>query len=149
VETGSRRYLTFRISGKEFAIDSSFVRGIVPFCELRPAPSNGQGDTLAGFARIGGHMFPVIDLRLWLGVSRRPEGIHARIIVIRFRGTEDVHSDEAFSGFLVDGVSDVLEYRARDVRNGRLYGKGRTRRLILPESLVLAPEVYASRLRMI
>jgi len=104
------KYLTFRIAKREFAIDASRVRAIVPFDH----PVD----------------FPVIDLRNKLGLPVGLGGRNPCIIVIE--------TDTPFSraGFLVDGVSDLITARERDYSHGKLRMGGRPRRVIDADSIL-------------
>lgn len=126
---GAKQYLTLRISQKDLAIDAAIVAGIVPACELSPVPANRmlEAGAVAGFASLSGYTFPVLDLCARLGLPEQPMEPQTRIVVIQIDG--------ALSGFLADRVVDIVEYPGRNVRNGRLYGRGRTRRLIPAASL--------------
>ncbi len=106
------QYLTFRVSQREFAIDISRVRGIIP--------SNQPVD------------FPVIDLRRKLGLPVGRAGRRPCIVVLE----AETHFSRA--GFLVDGVSDIVTARQRDYRHGKLHMGGRPRR-VLDVQAILSP----------
>jgi chemotaxis signal transduction protein len=103
-------YLTFRVAQREFAIDASRVRGIVPW--------NHPVD------------FPVIDLRGKLGLTAGRTGRRPCIVVLE--------GDTPFSrtGFLVDGVSDIITAHSRDYRHGKLHMGGRPRRVLDPDAIL-------------
>jgi chemotaxis signal transduction protein len=125
VDCGPKSYLTFSISNKNFAIEAAYVWGIVPVQELTPVPENraDAARDIVGFATVSGNTFPVLDVRRRLALSATLAGPQAKIVVVQ---TED----RVLRGFIADRVSDILTYRSRNLKDGKLYGNGRTRRLI-------------------
>ena len=100
-------YLPFRIAGRDFVVDASRVRAIVPF----EGPQHR-------------HTVPVIDLRTKLGL---PEAVYGRRPIL-------VVLDLAC--FVADYVSDVIHSSAKDCRNGKLHPGGRPKWVLDPDSLV-------------
>jgi chemotaxis signal transduction protein len=111
------KYLTFRIAGREFAMDATRVRGILPIHEL------------------GGRDFPVIDLRSKLGLTKASGGRMPCIVVVEVGANDETR----LVGFVADRVSDVVQLRKRDLRNGMTRGKGRPRRVLDPDVILRAP----------
>ncbi len=99
-------YLPFRIAGRDFVVDASRVRAIVPF----------KGSE----AR---HAVPVVDLRKKLGL---PEVVYGRRQLLVLLDS---------SGFVADYVSDLIKGSATDCRNGRLCARGRPKWILDPDSL--------------
>jgi len=104
------QYLTFRVAQREYAIDASRVRAIVPFDQ----PLD----------------FPVIDLRIKLGLPAGRAGRRPCIVVV------EGETPLSRTGFLVDGVSDLVTARDRDYHHGKLRMGGRPR-LVFDPDLVL------------
>lgn len=133
MESGPKPYLTFRVAGRNFAIEACRVRAIVPVEELTPFPGMGSSAVL-GIASLSGRTFAVLDLRVKLDLpqdrsgSRLSDGIAPRIVVARV--------SEHLAGFIADRVSDVHAYYARDLRGGWLRGLGRPRRLLDVEKII-------------
>jgi chemotaxis signal transduction protein len=103
-------YLPFRIAGRDFVVDASRVRAIVPF----------EGTQHR-------YRVPVIDLRKQLGL---PEVVYGRrpILVVL-----------DLASFVADYVSDPVSASPRDFRGGKLRAGGRPRRVLDPDSLAGAP----------
>ena len=83
---------------------------------------------ICGFAAVSGQDFPVVDLRVKLDI---PHGSHGRepfIIVVQHEGR--------LAGFIAERVSEVLELRARDFRNGMVRTHGRARRVLVPDQIM-------------
>lgn len=127
------KYLTFRVARQDFAIASECVRGILPLHQIVALES--PHSWLCGFASAGGPDFPVIDLRAKFGIARGPRGREPFIVVVETTG--------GLAGFIADRVSEILDLRARDFRNGALRGHGRSRRVLEPDQL-LTPEDWVS-----
>lgn len=106
-------YLPFRISGRDFVIDASRVRSIVPF--------DGSQDR---------HAVPVIDLRERLGLPELVYGKRQLLVVVQ---TEV--SESGLAGFAADYVSDLIKGSPADCRGGKLRGRGRPKWVLDPNSL--------------
>jgi chemotaxis signal transduction protein len=107
-------YLPFRVSGRDFVVDASRVRAIVPF----EGPDR--------------HAVPVVDLRKRLGLppvfyGRRP------IMVI----VETKASESGLAGFAADYVSDLIKGSPEHCRGGRLRARGRPKWILDPDSLLI------------
>jgi len=98
-------FLPFRIAGRDFVVDASRVRAIVPYKGLE-----------AGAV-------PVVDLRKKLGL---PEVVYGRRQLLVVLDT---------NGFVADYVSDLIQASKKDCRDGKLRGRGRPRWLLDPDSL--------------
>ena len=121
-------YLTFRLAGREFAIEAARVLGIVPMHDVEPAePAQGDPPWLMGRGVIRRRAFQVLDLARWLGLARRAKRRDAYIVVIDGPRT---------FGFPVDALSDVIQARRRDYTRGKLR-IGRPRRVLDADCLFL------------
>jgi len=100
-------FLPFRIAGRDFVVDASRVRAIVPF----------EGSA-------GRYTVPVIDLRKKLGL---PEVVYGRQ---QFLVVLDLAS------FVVDYVSDLILGSEKDCRRGKLRTGGRPKWILDPDSLL-------------
>jgi chemotaxis signal transduction protein len=119
------KYLTFRVARQDFAMNIAFVRSILPVHQMTAIGDHGW---LCGFAAISGREFPVIDLRAKLGIAQGSQGREPFIIV--------VETDEKLVGFIADRVSEVVDLRARDFRNGAVRSTGRVRRVLEPAQMM-------------
>jgi chemotaxis signal transduction protein len=121
------KYLTFRVARQDFAVSEASVRGILPVHVL--VASDVAHPWVSGVASIGGRDFPVIDLEAKLGIARGSHGRQPLIIVVEAGGR--------LVGFVADRVSDVLELRQRDFRNGAVRTRGRARRVLDPAEIMM------------
>jgi len=120
------KYLTFRVARQDFAMDTVFIRGILSVHQLTEAEASHQW--ICGFAMVGGRDFPVVDLRAKLGIAHGTHGREPFIIA--------VDTGERLAGFIADRVSEVLDLRARDFRNGTVRTQGRARRVLEPGQIM-------------
>jgi chemotaxis signal transduction protein len=116
------------------------VRSILPVHEMMALET--PRNFICGFAAVGGRDFPVLDLRAKLDI---PHGSHGRepfIIVVHSENT----TGGRLVGFIADRISEVLELRSRDFRNGAVRGHGRPRRVLDPDQIMTAEEWAACEL---
>jgi chemotaxis signal transduction protein len=107
-------YLPFRIAGRDFVIDASRVRAIVPF----------EGHQ---------HDIPVLDLRERLGLPPVFYGQRPFLVVV-----ETVASESGLAGFAADYVSDLITGSPKDCRRGRLRAaRSRPKWILDPDSLLI------------
>jgi chemotaxis signal transduction protein len=127
------KYLTFRIGRNEFAMEATRVRGMLPGHEViapenlevapaaaremkyRPAGKDDDDDWIAGKTIFQGEAIPVVDLRAKLRLRRGIPGRNPCVVVVEV-AVPDTHR----IGFLVDGVADIINARARDFAQGKL-----------------------------
>ena len=101
-------YLPFRIAGRDFVMDASRVRAIVPF----EGPQHHR-------------TVPVIDLRKRLSLPEVVYGRRPFLVVLDL------------TSFVVDYVSDVIRGSQKDCRGGKLRAGGRPKWVLDPDSLTL------------
>ena len=123
--------MTFRTTGKDFATLAAGVRGIVPAGELLQFPGLPFG--VVGLAHYRGATLLVLDLaaRLHLPPLEKPG---RKLVVMELDGGTLI-------GFLAERICDVLQYHARDLRDGFLHGQGRRRRVIALDQLICAADL--------
>jgi chemotaxis signal transduction protein len=130
----SGKYLTFRVARQDFAMSADLVRGILPVHEM--ATLEVSHPWLCGFAAIGGHDFPVVDLRAKLGIAHGSRGREPLIVVVE----TGVEAHRHLAGFIADRISEVIELRQMDFRSGAVRGHGRPRRLLDPDQIMTAAD---------
>jgi chemotaxis signal transduction protein len=108
-------YLPFRIAGRDFVVDASRVRAIVPFKGSR-------------------HDVPIFDLRERLGLPPIFYGRHPYMVVVATNA-----SQSGLAGFATDYVSDLITGLPKDCRGGKLRAaRGRSKWILDPDSLLIA-----------
>lgn len=136
VTTRAGRYITFQLSRQYFAIPSDRVRQILPASDVRT--TDDRVPYLYGAIPANGRMIPVLDIRQKLGLGARPTRPSACVLVVNLHGNCPVK----VVGMVADKLSEVVEYRASEIRGstaqqrveGRPYGRPKT--LLDPEQLL-------------
>ena len=112
-------YLPFRIAGRDFVVDASRVRAIIPF-----DPNC--------------HDVPIVELRERLGLPRVFYGRNPYMVVV-----ETSMSESGLAGFTADYVSDLIAGSAKDCRGGKLRtATGRSKWILDPDSLLIRCPSY-------
>jgi purine-binding chemotaxis protein CheW len=94
---GEREFLAFALGGEEYGIDIQTVqeiRKVDPVTTMANAPAH-----LKGVINLRGIIVPIVDLRVWLGLTEARYDINTVVIVVSLHGQT--------VGLVVDGVSDV------------------------------------------
>jgi len=102
----SSQYLAVNLAEEEYGIDILAVReirGWTPVTRIPQAPHY-----VLGVLNLRGAIVPVLDLRLRFGLDREAYGTTTVTVVITVAGR--------LFGVVVDGVSDVLDIAAKDVK---------------------------------
>jgi purine-binding chemotaxis protein CheW len=137
VDNRTGKYLTFRVARQGFAMDVASIRGFLPLHDL--ASVEPPHVWLRGFAALGGRDFPVIDLRSKLGLAHGTHGPQACIVVVE----TEAEDGPRLAGFVADRVSEVIELRARDIRNGIARPRGRPRRVLDADQILTGAELVS------
>lgn len=93
-----REMVSFRLKGGLYAVDISMVREIVRLQQLTRVPKSPRH--VLGVTNLRGHVIPVVDLRLRLGMAPREDEAQSRILVVEL--------GSALVGFAVDEVSGIV-----------------------------------------
>ena len=85
--------LVFRLSAERYAIETEYVREILPFADFTLVPSTPS--VLLGVTNLRGEILPIFDMREILGLPLRAVSDLFRIIVVGAKGPElGILSDE-------------------------------------------------------
>jgi purine-binding chemotaxis protein CheW len=90
--------VVFRLQTHEFALPVGEVAEVLRMVALTPVPE--APSWLPGVINLRGHVIPVVDLRLRLGVSAPAPGLDTPILVIRV--------DQMQFGAIADAMVEVL-----------------------------------------
>ena len=102
----TREVLVFVLGGEEYCVDILKVQEIRGYEKVTPIPAAPA--YLKGVVNLRGAIVPVIDLRMRFGMAEPRYDAFTVVIVLRIAG-RDV-------GAVVDGVSDVLQLAASEVK---------------------------------
>lgn len=109
-DEGISQYLTFLLSGEVYGVDILRVQEIKGWDGVTRVPHTPP--YLLGVMNLRGTVVPVIDLRMRFGLERQPLGPSNVVIVVRVRAERG----DKTVGLAVDGVSDVHDFAADDIR---------------------------------
>lgn len=100
--TAELQLATFILCGGRYALDITRIKEIVRVPRLTRVPKAPAH--VAGMTNLRGHIIPVLDTRLRLGMPPREPDAASRVVVVQGQ-TGDV-------GLLVDGVAEILRLPA-------------------------------------
>lgn len=112
------QYLTFALAGEDYGVDILRVQEIRGWEPVTRIPN--QPDYVKGVLNLRGAIVPVFDLRQRFEMPGQPHAKDTVVIVLRVAGENGMRS----MGVVVDGVSDVLDARASDLRATPEFGAG-------------------------
>jgi len=97
------QFVTFRLGNIEFAISIDDVQEINRLENITSVPRTPE--FVEGVMNLRGNIIPVIDLRTRFDMEKRQYDESTRVIIVSLQGK--------FTGFVVDGVSEVLRVTKR------------------------------------
>jgi purine-binding chemotaxis protein CheW len=98
--------LVFELGGEQYGVDILKVQEIRGYEKVTPIPSAPA--YLKGVMNLRGIIVPVIDMRIKFGLGEPRYDAFTVVVILRLAGR--------VIGIVVDGVSDVLQLAAGDVR---------------------------------
>ena len=101
-----QQYLTFDLAEEHYGVDILKVQEIKGYTAVTKIPNTPE--YLKGVLNLRGTIVPIVDLRLKFGMGSTEPTAFTVIVV--------VNVCERVMGFLVDAVSDVLEFASKDIQ---------------------------------
>lgn len=99
--------VAFKIDNEEYAIDIKGVQEIIRVSPITRVPYSSS--YMSGVINLRGMVIPVMDIRKRFGSSERTYDETSRIIITRW--------NELLVGMLVDGVTEVIRLRVKDIEH--------------------------------
>jgi len=109
-------YLTFSLSGEEYAIEVSKIESVLEYTKITPLP--GTDGTIKGVINLRGRALPVVDLRMVLALEESDISLDTSIIVMFIESEGDILT----LGGLVDSVKEVVEFLPEDIQDAPKVG---------------------------
>ena len=109
-EDAATQYLSFSLGDEDFGVDILKVQEIRGWQSVREVPE--APSFMRGVINLRGLIVPIIDLRNRLGKGETHCTPTTVIIVLKVAGAEEEHT----VGLVVDGVANVLDISANEVR---------------------------------
>ena len=103
------QYLSFTLDRELFAIDIGRIREVLAFTTATKVPRTP--DFMRGVINLRGHVVPVIDLRLKLGLSPIERTVDTCVIILEV----EVDGERAVVGTLADSVQEVIDLAAAQI----------------------------------
>lgn len=98
--------VAFQLAHETYAVESIYVREVLPLRELTPLPSAPA--FVLGLANVRGQILSVIDLRVLFDLPRKESGAATKLIVLRAADME--------VGVLADAVAGALSVPLDEIR---------------------------------
>jgi purine-binding chemotaxis protein CheW len=106
----TNEYLTFFLSGEEYAIEVSKIESVLEYTKITPLP--GTDGTIKGVINLRGRALPVVDLRMIMSLGESEINEETSIIVMFI----DSEGEILTIGGLVDSVKEVVEILPDDIQ---------------------------------
>jgi purine-binding chemotaxis protein CheW len=103
------KYMTFKLSKEEYALEILKVREIIGLMDITRVPK--AAGFIRGVINLRGKVIPVVDLRLKFGMERVDATDQTVIIVVQYAA----HGQDLTMGILVDEVVEVLDIQAAQI----------------------------------
>lgn len=94
--------LTFQLERQVYALPIASIVQLIEMVSIIPLPQMHNG--IEGLINVHGTMTPVVSLRHYVGLKKRPWSLHTPIILMRMSGNRMV-------GLIVDEVLEVIALR--------------------------------------
>jgi purine-binding chemotaxis protein CheW len=115
---GTSQYVTFYCAGVEYGVEILSVQEIRGWGGVTEMPRTPPH--VLGVMNLRGVVVPIIDLRARFGLGSRPFDSSTVVIVVRIGNNE-----QRTVGLVVDGVSEVRDFLAEDIKPAPDLGQGR------------------------
>ena len=110
------QYLSFHISGEEYAISILRAKEIIEFGTVTKIPATPPH--VRGVINLRGSVVPVIDLAVKMGFSESPVTKLSCIVIVEIT----LNGESTIMGVMADSVSQVIELSAGDIEPTPAFG---------------------------
>src|SRR5215471_14600845 len=111
-----QQYLTFFLSGEEYAISILRVKEIIGYDTVTPIPKTPTW--VRGVINLRGNVVPVVDLAVRFGLGEAPVTKTSCIIIVEWQQ----ENRDTMMGVMADSVSQVMDISAEDVQPVPAFG---------------------------
>jgi len=101
--TETTQYLTFTLSGEEFALDIAKVREVLDYTTITRVPR--MPPHMSGVINLRGSVVPVIDLKMKLGMPATEKTVNTCIVIVEV----EMDGELVQTGALADSVQEVMD----------------------------------------
>jgi purine-binding chemotaxis protein CheW len=103
------QYLAFSLAGETYAIELPRIRAIIEHVPVTRVP--GMPPAVLGVINLRGHVVPVVDLAVKMGLGPRPLSRWTCFVIVEV----PLEGERTALGLLADSVSEVLELGPDDI----------------------------------
>ncbi len=111
-----KQYLTFLLSGEEYAISILRVKEIIGYDTVTAVPKTPKW--IRGVINLRGNVVPVVDLAVRFGIGERPITKMTCIIIVE----SQLEGQNTLMGVMADAVSQVMDIAAGDIQPVPAFG---------------------------
>jgi len=113
---GQEQYLTFLLTGEEYAISILKVKEIIEYDTVTTVPKTPRW--VRGVINLRGAVVPVLDLGLKFGLEERPVTKTTCIVIVEGQ----VEGQSTLMGVMADAVSQVMDIATDDLQEVPTFG---------------------------
>jgi purine-binding chemotaxis protein CheW len=113
------KYLTFTLGRESYGVNVLKIREIIRLAEITLVPQ--MPAHVRGVINLRGKIVPVIDLRIRFALANRATTERTCIIIAQ---VATATRDQAWIGFIVDAVEDVLNLNASEIEETPNFSQG-------------------------
>lgn len=117
--SNTNQYLAFRLGDENFAFDVNSIKEVLEVIKITKVPQTPE--MMKGVINLRGHVVPVIDLRIKLGMGETEKTVETVIIIIELEMEE---GEISLIGVLVDSVNEVINLDAEHIEPPPSIGTG-------------------------
>ncbi|MFH0809928.1 MAG: chemotaxis protein CheW [Pseudomonadota bacterium] len=107
--TESGQYLTFALSGEEFALEIAKVREVLDYPHITKVPR--MPEYLRGVINLRGNVVPVIDLHLKFGMAATERTVDTCVVIVEAA----LENEVTVMGVLADSVQEVVDLSTTEI----------------------------------
>ena len=111
-----RQYLTFIVSGEEYAISILQVKEIIGYDIVTAVPKTPKW--VRGVINLRGNVVPVVDLAVRFGLGERPVTKTSCIIIVEWQ----LETQYTMMGVMADSVSQVMDISEGEIQPVPAFG---------------------------
>ena len=115
-EVVQQQYLTFFLSGEEYAINIQRVKEIIEYTTVTKVPK--VPEWIRGVINLRGSVVPVVDLTIRFGLAERAVSKTTCIVVVEV----EQESERTVMGLIVDAVNQVIDLTPEDIEEPPAFG---------------------------
>ncbi len=111
-----QQYLTFYLSGEEYATNIQKVKEIIEYTAVTKVPK--VPEWIRGVINLRGSVVPVVDLSVRFGLGERPPTKTTCIVILEL----EQDSERTVMGAIVDAVNQVIDLAPDDIEEPPAFG---------------------------